>query len=103
MMRRGYVNTDDYRKYKSIRNLTRGEAVPASRRGGECSMSSVPSDVAVAKFWLLNRRRAEWSDTNHHELTCHGGKIEISERSSLDRARCIAYILSQAAVTNVKL
>jgi hypothetical protein len=27
----------------------------------------VPPDVAAAKFWLLNRRRAQWSDTSRHE------------------------------------
>jgi hypothetical protein len=60
----------------------------------------VPPDVAAAKFWLLNRRRAQWSDTSRHELTgANGGEIKISERSDLDRARRIAYILSQAAAT----
>ena len=64
----------------------------------------VPPDVAAAKFWLLNRRRAQWSDTNRHELTGpNGGEITISERSDLDRARRIAYILSQAAATKVEL
>jgi hypothetical protein len=48
----------------------------------------------------LNRRRAEWSDTSRHELTgANGNEIKISERSDLDRARRIAYILSQAAAT----
>ena len=32
-----------------------------------------------------------------------GGEIEISQRSDLDRARRIAYILSQAAATKVEL
>jgi hypothetical protein len=64
----------------------------------------VPPDVAAAKFWLLNRRRAQWSDTSRHELTgANGGDIEISQRSELDRARRIAYILSQAAATKVEL
>jgi hypothetical protein len=63
----------------------------------------VPPDVAAAKFWLLNRRRAQWSDTSRHELTgANGGEIEIRERSDLDRARRIAYILSQAAVTKAE-
>jgi hypothetical protein len=63
----------------------------------------VPPDVAAAKFWLLNRRRAEWSDTSRHELTgANGGEIEIRERSDLDRARRIAYILSQAAATKTE-
>ena len=58
----------------------------------------VPPDVVAAKFWLLNRRRAQWSDTSRHELTgANGAEIEIRERSDLDRARRIAYILSQAA------
>jgi hypothetical protein len=64
----------------------------------------VPPDVSAAKFWLLNRRRAQWSDTSRHELTgANGGEIEIRERSDLDRARRIAYILSQAAATKVEL
>ena len=64
----------------------------------------VPPDVAAAKFWLLNRRRAEWSDTSRHELTgANGGEIKIRERSDLDRARRIAYILSQAAATKTEL
>jgi hypothetical protein len=64
----------------------------------------VPPDVAAAKFWLLNRRRALWSDTSRHELTGrNGGEIKISERSDLDRASRIAYILSQAAATKVEL
>jgi hypothetical protein len=51
----------------------------------------------------LNRRRAQWSDTRRHELTGPNGReIEISERSNLDRARRIAYILSQAAATKVE-
>jgi hypothetical protein len=63
----------------------------------------VPPDVAAAKFWLLNRRRAQWSDTSRHELTgANGGEIKIRERSDLDRARRIAYILSQAAATKVE-
>jgi hypothetical protein len=63
----------------------------------------VPPDVSAAKFWLLNRRRAQWSDTSRHKLTgANGGEIEIRERSDLDRARRIAYILSQAAATKVK-
>jgi hypothetical protein len=63
----------------------------------------VPPDVAAAKFWLLNRRRGQWSDTSRHELTgANGGGIEISERSNLDRARRIAYILSQAAATKTE-
>jgi hypothetical protein len=63
----------------------------------------VPPDVAAAKFWLLNRRRAQWSNTSRHELTGRdGGEIEIRERSDLDRARRIAYILSQAAATKVE-
>jgi hypothetical protein len=63
----------------------------------------VPPDVSAAKFWLLNRRRAQWSDTSRHELTgANGGEIEISQRSDLDRARRIAYILSQAATTKAK-
>jgi hypothetical protein len=32
-----------------------------------------------------------------------GGEIEISQRSDLDRARRIAYILSRAATTKVEL
>jgi hypothetical protein len=57
----------------------------------------------VAKFWLLNRRRAEWSDTSRHELTgANDGEIKIRERSDLDRARRIAYILSQAATAKVE-
>jgi hypothetical protein len=64
----------------------------------------VPPEVVAAKFWLLNRRRAQWSDTSRHELTgANGGEIEIRERSDPDRARRIAYILSQAAATKVKL
>ena len=60
----------------------------------------VPPDVSAAKFWLLNRRPAQWLDTSRHELTgANGGEIEIRERSDLDRARRIAYILSQAATT----
>jgi hypothetical protein len=52
---------------------------------------------------LLNRRRAQWSDTSRHELTgANGGEIEIRERSDLDRARRIAYILSQAAATKAE-
>jgi hypothetical protein len=63
----------------------------------------VPPDVAAAKFWLLNRRRAQWSDTSRHELTgANGSKIEIRERSDLDRARRIACILSRAAATKVE-
>jgi hypothetical protein len=63
----------------------------------------VPPDVSAAKFWLLNRRRAQWSDTSRHELTgANGGEIEIRQRSDLDRARRIAYILSQAAVTKTE-
>jgi hypothetical protein len=58
----------------------------------------VPPDVAAAKFWLLNRRRAQWSDASRHGLTgANGGEIEISQCSDLDRARRIAYILSQPA------
>jgi hypothetical protein len=61
-----------------------------------------PPDVAAAKFWLLNRR-AQWSNTSRHELTgANGGEIKISERSDLDRARRIAYILSQAAATKAE-
>jgi hypothetical protein len=42
-----------------------------------------PPDVAAAKFWLLNRRRAEWLDTSRYELTgANGGEIKISRRSS---------------------
>ena len=64
----------------------------------------VPPDVAAAKFWLLNRRRAQWSDTSRHELTgANGGDIEISQRSELDRARRIAYILSHATATKAEL
>jgi hypothetical protein len=63
----------------------------------------VPPDVAAAKFWLMDRRRAQWSDMSRHKLTgAHGGEIEIRERSDLDRARRIAYILSQAAATKVE-
>jgi hypothetical protein len=63
----------------------------------------VPPDVAAAKFWLLNRRRAQWSDTSRHELTgANGGEIKITERSDLDRARRIAYILSQAAARKLE-
>jgi hypothetical protein len=41
----------------------------------------VPPDVAAAKFWLLNRRRAQWSDTSRPELTgANGGEIEIIQR-----------------------
>jgi hypothetical protein len=40
---------------------------------------------------------------SRHKLTgAHGGEIEIRERSDLDRARRIAYILSQAAATKVE-
>src|SRR5262249_47551429 len=64
----------------------------------------VPPDVAAAKFWWLNRRRSQWSDTSRHELTgANGGEIQISQRSDLDRARRIAYILSQAAATKEEL
>jgi hypothetical protein len=46
---------------------------------------------------------AQWSDTSRHELTgANGGEIEIRERSNLDRARRIAYILSQAAATKAE-
>jgi hypothetical protein len=42
-------------------------------------------------------------NTSRHELTGqNGGDIKISERSDLDRARRIAYILSQAAATKVE-
>ena len=34
-----------------------------------------------------------------HAQPANGGEIEIRERSDLDRARRIAYILSQAATT----
>jgi hypothetical protein len=52
----------------------------------------------------LNRRRARWSDTSRQELTgVNGSEIEIRERSDLDRARGIAYILNQAAVKKVEL
>jgi hypothetical protein len=45
-----------------------------------------------------------WSDTSRHELTgANGCEIEIRERSDLDRARRIAYILSLAGVTKAKL
>jgi hypothetical protein len=38
-----------------------------------------------------------------HELTgANGGEIEIRERSDLDRARRIAYILSQAAAAKAQ-
>jgi hypothetical protein len=64
----------------------------------------VPPDVAAAKFYLLNRRRAQWSDTSRHELTgANGGEIEICEHSDRDRARRIAYILSRAGATKVEL
>jgi hypothetical protein len=40
----------------------------------------VPPHVAAAKFWLLNRRRAQWSDTSRHELTgANGGEIKINQ------------------------
>jgi hypothetical protein len=42
-------------------------------------------------------------DTSRHELTgANGGEIEISQRSNLDRARRMAYILIQAATTKAK-
>jgi hypothetical protein len=34
----------------------------------------------TSRRWLLNRRRAQWSDTSRHELTSpNGGEIEIRE------------------------
>jgi hypothetical protein len=60
--------------------------------------------VSAAKFWMLNRRRAQWSDTSRHELTGRdGGEIVISERPDLNRARRIAYILSQAVIRKAEL
>jgi hypothetical protein len=63
----------------------------------------VPPDVSAAKFWLLNRRRSQWSDRSRNELSgANGGDIDISQRSDIDRARRIAYILIQATATKTE-
>lgn len=61
----------------------------------------VPPDTTACIFWLKNRRRGEWRDKIDHEMTGKdGGPIRTEDVSSLELARRVALLLSQA--TEVK-
>jgi hypothetical protein len=53
---------------------------PFQYQGAVVKRRARAARVSAAKFWLLNRHRAQWSDTSRHELTgANGGEVEISQ------------------------
>lgn len=58
----------------------------------------VPPDVGAAKSWLINRKKADWSETVRNEVSgVDGAPIEISSVSKLEVARWIAHMLTTGA------
>lgn len=56
----------------------------------------VPPDVTACIFWLKNRKKDEWRDRTHHELTGKDGEPLVPEASDLDAARRVAFLLARA-------
>lgn len=57
-----------------------------------------PPDTTAALFWLKNRQPEKWRDRQQHELSGpDGGPIVTEDRTPLETARRIAFLLAQAA------
>lgn len=64
----------------------------------------VPPDVAAGKFWLTNRDKKNWSDTQRSELTGKdGGPIETKDIGDTELARRLAFIINGAVATVTKI
>ena len=52
-----------------------------------------PPDTTACIFWLKNRQKEDWRDTQAHEHSGkNGGPIEMNDVTDLEAARAIAYM-----------